>query len=77
MARYTRGYRAHRSPRRGSLALKIILAALAVLLVVGIALMAVLDVEYTDDGVRVRLPWAQEEPDPQGEISDPVVVVTQ
>ena len=47
------------------------------LLVVGIALMAVLDVEYTDDGVRVRLPWAQEEPDPQGEISDPVVVVTQ
>ena len=69
IAKYIRGYQVHRGRRRrGSLALKVLAGILAVLLAACLVLVVLLDVEYTDHGVQVRLPWAREEQreDPDG-----------
>ena len=76
--RYTRGYQSHRGRRRrGSLVLKVIIGILAVLLAACLVSMLFLEVEYTDGGVQVRLPWLQEEAAHTPAVSDPVVIITQ
>lgn len=78
--RNSRGYRGYQGRRNGSsMALKIIVALLAVLLVLGILFVIILGkyVEYTDNGVRLNLPWNQtNEPDEPGH-SDQLIIVTE
>ena len=73
------GYREYRgrSGGRARSALLFIIALLAVLLVVGVVFSMMVDLEYTDDGVKInwRRWWAQEDVDtPPPITSDPVVV---
>ena len=78
MAKYIRGYQVHRGRRRrGSLALKVLAGILAVLLAACLVLVVLLDVEYTDHGVQVRLPWAREEQREDPAYTDPVLIITQ
>ena len=59
--------------------LKVIIALLLILLIAGILFIVFLGryVEYTDSGVRVNLPWLQEE-EPEGPAAtDPVVILTE
>lgn len=76
--RYTRGYRAHRGRRRGSLALKVVIGILLALLAAGILFLVFLGryIEYTDHGVQVNLPWMQQQEEQVPAVSDPVVIVT-
>ena len=77
MAKYIRGYQVHRGRRRrGSLALKVLAGILAVLLAACLVLVVLLDVEYTDHGVQVRLPWAREEQREDPAYTDPVLIIT-
>lgn len=70
-----RGYRGR--PRGGSLALKIVIALLALILAACIIFVAVLGgrVEYTDDGVRLVLPWRETATDPAPDLPSPTVVI--
>ena len=54
---------AYRGRRRGSAVLKALIFMLAVLLLVGVISVLLLGnyIEYTDDGVRLILPWTQEQ----------------
>lgn len=72
-----RGYREYRGRRSGSLVLKFIIGVLAVLLVAGLIVMKVADeyVEYTDEGVIIHWPWAQEQEEALP--SEGLVIVTQ
>lgn len=73
------GYREYRGRRsNGSLVLKIIVILLVILLVAGVLFVLFLGkyVEYTDDGVRLDLPWNQDTPTAAPVYSDPVVVVS-
>lgn len=71
-------YRGRRS--RGSLALKIIAVVLALILVAGVVFVVFLNgrVEYTDEGVRLILPWSDSEttpsPVPSGSAPPPVII---
>ena len=71
-------YRGRRS--RGSLALKIIAVLLAQILVAGVVFVVFLNgrVEYTDEGVRLVLPWTGGEttPSPTPGVSAPPVIIT-
>lgn len=67
----------YRGRKRGSTALKVLIAVLALLLAAGVLFILLMGVEYTDDGVKVTLPWlkketAQEQQDP--DISDLIIV---
>ena len=55
-----------------------IIALLAVILVAGVAFMAVMGryLEYTEDGVKIHWPWAQESAAPPPIASDPLEVDT-
>lgn len=70
------GYQEYRGRSGGSTVLKFIIALLAVLLLAGILFVVFMGeyIEYTDDGVRLHLPWmsAQETPPPQP--SDTLVI---
>lgn len=63
---------------RARTVLLFIIALLAVLLAVGVAFMSFMGqyLEYTENGVIVHWPWAQESPTPPPILSDPVEVVT-
>ena len=71
-------YRGRRS--RGSLVLKIIAVLLALILVAGVVFVVFLNgrVEYTDEGVRLILPWNSSEPTPSpmpsGSAPPPVII---
>lgn len=58
--------------------LKVIIVVLLILLIACILFAVFLGryVEYTDDGVKINLPWSQEEPDGP-ETTEPVVIITQ
>ncbi len=77
--RNRRGYREYRGRRRkGSTALKVIVILLAVLLVAGIVFTLFLGryIEYTDDGVRINLPWMQDDDSDEPISSEPLVIIT-
>lgn len=57
--------RQYRGRKKGSTVLKVLVAALAVLLAAGVLFILLLEIEYTDDGVKVTLPWLQKEPVPE------------
>lgn len=64
--KYPKRYREYRGRRRrGSVVLKIIIALLVLVLLACLVFMVFLGgrVEYTDDGVRLVLPWMEDEPD--------------
>lgn len=78
--RYQKTYREYRGRRSGggSIVLKVIVALLAVLLIGGVLFTVFLGkyVEYTDEGVRVDLPWLRKEEPEEPAYSDALVVVT-
>lgn len=75
-----RNNKKYRGRRTGgaSIALKVIVALLAVLLAAAILVTLILGdyVEYTDEGVRLNLPWGQEEATEPPVPSDSLVIVT-
>ncbi len=82
--KYQKRYREYRGRRRGgSVVLKVIIAVLVLVLVAFAVLMGVLGgrVEYTDEGVRLVLPWTEqapgttEEPVGPGNSEPPVLIV--
>lgn len=81
--KYQKRYREYRGRRRGgSVVLKVIIVLLVLLLLAFAVVMGFMGghVEYTDEGVRLVLPWMEESPevtgDPVGpESSDPPVFV--
>lgn len=77
--RYGPGYQKYRGRRGGgSAALKIIIVLLALVLAAGVLFVLFMGkyVEYTDNGVRLNLPWGKEASEPP-EVSVPVVIVTE
>ena len=69
------GYQEYRGRSRGSTVLKVIIAFLVLLLIAGVLFMIFMGeyIEYTDDGVRVHLPWmVSDESQPPELPSDPV-----
>lgn len=70
---YYKKYNQYRGRRkRGSLLLKIIIGILVLILLACLVFMVILGgrVEYTDEGVRIVMPWSEESPVPS---DDPVV----
>jgi hypothetical protein len=69
--------RQYRGRRKSSTALLVLVTVLAVLLVIGVLFVLSLGryIEYTQDGVRLNLPWLQEEPavSPSSDASDLIV----
>ena len=68
----------YRGRRSGNAGLKVLVALLAVLFAAGVIFYFLLGkyIQYTDDGVRLNLPWAEEEPQestPPPEVSDMVI----
>lgn len=53
-----------------------IIALLAVLLAAGTAFYLLVDIEYTDTGIKINWPWAQESEGPPPIASDPLELVT-
>lgn len=53
-----------------------IIALLAVLLAAGAAFYLLVDIEYTDTGIKINWPWAQESEGPPPIASDPLEVIT-
>ena len=76
--RNTYGYSEYRgrSGGRTRTVLLFIIALLAVLLAAGIAFMAFMDLEYTEDGVKIHWPWAEESASLPPIASDPIEVVS-
>lgn len=60
----------YRGRRGGNTALKVLVAVLAVLLVVGVLLYFFWGkyIQYTDDGVRLNLPWTKESADEEADV---------
>lgn len=85
MARkYPKRYHEYRGRRkRGNLVLKIIIALLALILLACLVFLVFLGgrVEYTDEGVRIVMPWSEQEPDvseeptPSDVVTPPVIVI--
>ena len=68
---------AYRGRRKGSVVLKALVVLLALLLTAGVLFLLFVPKEYTDDGVRVRLPWlTEEEPDQEAPIDPSALIVT-
>lgn len=79
--RNKRGFSEYRGRRSGGSAfLKFIIVLLLLVLVVGVLFVLFVDVEYTDDGVRVHFPWSHttSTPPPSNppEVSNPIIIVT-
>ena len=77
--RYQKNYREYRGRRSGGASvMKVIVVILAVLLAAALLFTLILGkyVEYTDEGVRLKLPWGQEQPEESEEPihSDALVV---
>ena len=72
--RYHNEYRGRRRSGGGSTALKVIIIILALVLLAFLALTVFMGgrIEYTDDGVRVVLPWTEQQPEQPEEPEDPV-----
>lgn len=74
------GYHEYRGRSRGGggarAVLLFIIALLAVLLAAGTAFYLLVDIEYTDTGININWPWAQESEGPPPIASDPLEVVT-
>lgn len=69
----------YRGRRGGSSALKVLIAILAALLLIGVLSVLLLGkyIEYTDDGVRLVLPWLQEAKEddrPSPAVSDDLII---
>ena len=78
--RYRKKYREYNGRRRGgaSVVLKVIVVLLALLLAAAVLFMVFLGdyVEYTDEGVRLNLPWGQAEVSEPPIHSDSLVIIT-
>jgi len=61
---------------RGRTVLLFIIALLAVLLAVGVAFYAMVELEYTDSGVKINWRKGEKDPSPPPAVSDPLEVVT-
>lgn len=75
MARkYQQPFREYRGRRGGSSFLKVVIVLLVLVLIAVLAFALVLggSLEYTDEGVRVVLPWLEQQPDPAESPSLPV-----
>ena len=69
---------AYHGRRKGSGALKVLVALLAILLVAGVLFLLFVPKEYTDNGVRLRFPWsAEEEPKPSDPIDPSALIVAE
>lgn len=79
--KYQKRYHEYRGRRNsGSVVLKIIIALLVLTLLACLVFMVFLGgrVEYTDDGVRIVMPWSEHEPDASAapdETMPPVIIV--
>ena len=70
--------RSYRGRRRGSTVLKFLVAALAVALAAGVLFLLLVPKEYTEDGVKLRLPWTLEEkPADTGPIDPSALIVAE
>lgn len=65
----------YRGRRRGSAVLKALVAVLALLLAAGVLFLLFVPKEYTDDGVRLRLPWITAEQPAQNDPIDPSALI--
>lgn len=65
----------YRGRRRGSVVLKVLVAVLALLLATGVLFLLFVPKEYTDDGVRLRLPWIAAEQPAQNDPIDPSALI--
>ncbi len=74
------GYHEYRGRSRGGggarAVLLFIIALLAVLLAAGTAFYLLVDIEYTDTGIKINWPWAQESAGLPPIASDPLEVIT-
>ena len=61
--------------RRGSTVLKVLVALLAAALAAGVLFLVLVPKEYTDEGVRLRLPWMAEEDPGQDLPLDPSALI--
>lgn len=69
---------AYHGRRKGSGALKVLVALLAILLVAGVLFLLFVPKEYTDNGVRLRFPWsAEEEPKPSDPVDPSALIVAE
>lgn len=76
--KYQKRYHEYRGKRKGgSVVLKIIIALLVLALLACLIFMVFLGgrVEYTDDGVRIVMPWSEESPAVSAEPSEPIIIV--
>lgn len=66
--RYQKRYQEYRGRRRGgNVVLKVIIVLLVLMILACVAFFGFLGgrVEYTDDGVRIIVPWSDSTPDPE------------